>query len=219
VDVLIAIDSSADHGGPDLAGFPNGTAIIATYERQRSAIGNKTPFPSIPDWNTFVNLGLSTRPTFFGCDSKNISGPAPLLVYLPNAPYGHWSNLSTKATHVKDVERQKMIQNGYNVATMANSTLESNWPACLGCAVLARSFERTKTDPPKECWDCFSKHCWNGTIDSRKPDWQPSLLLKSSEKDADGGGKKLKKGAASTLEVSWMLMVGLGAMISIFSGF
>jgi lysophospholipase len=197
------VDSSADHGGPDLAGFPNGTAIIATYDRHRSGlpIANGTVFPAIPDWNTFVNLGLSTTPTFFGCDSKNISGPSPLIVYIPNAPYSHWSNLSTKTTHLKDTERSSMIENGYNVATMGNSTLESNWPACVGCAVLARSFERTNTTPPKECQECFKTHCWNGTLNTTKPDWKPTLLLK--DVDSQGSKKDKKKSGAERSHLSW----------------
>jgi lysophospholipase len=213
VDVIFAVDSSADHGGPDLAGFPNGTALIATYERSKGSIANGTSFPAVPDWNTFVNLGLSTTPTFFGCESKNTTSPAPLIVYLPNAPYDHWSNLSTKTTHLKDVERSRMIENGYNVATMANASLEENWPACVGCAVLARSFERSNTIPPKGCQDCFQKHCWNGTVDTKKPDWTPSLLIKGAK--AEGGGKKDKKNSGITEHVSWPMM--FAAFICIFT--
>jgi len=80
VDVIFAIDSSADTETL----WPNGTSLVATYRRSldSSGIANGTAFPSIPDQNTFVNLGLNARPTFFGCDASNISGPCPRVVGL-----------------------------------------------------------------------------------------------------------------------------------------
>ena len=83
VDVIFAVDSSAD-----TSNWPNGTALVATYERSlnSSGLANHTAFPSIPSQNTFVNLGLNAHPTFFGCDASNSSGPTPLVVYIPNAP-------------------------------------------------------------------------------------------------------------------------------------
>lgn len=91
VDVIFAIDSSADTD----YNWPNGSALVATYERQFDPISNGTVFPSVPGQNTFVNLGLNNRPTFFGCDASNSSGPTPLIVYIPNAPY-----VSSLADHV-----------------------------------------------------------------------------------------------------------------------
>lgn len=84
VDVIFAIDSSADTS----TYWPNGTSMVATYRRSlnSSTSTNSIIFPSVPDQNTFVNLGLNSRPTFFGCDSSNMSGPGPLVVYLPNYP-------------------------------------------------------------------------------------------------------------------------------------
>merc|ERR1711881_741069 len=58
-------------------------------------IANGTAFPSIPAQNTFGNLGLNNRPTFFGCNSSNTSSTTPLIVYLPNSPYTYHSNVST----------------------------------------------------------------------------------------------------------------------------
>lgn len=77
VDVIFAIDSSAD----TTYFWPNGTSLIATYERSLNAtIENGTSFPAIPDHNTFVNLGLNTKPTFFGCNATNTTNLAPLIV-------------------------------------------------------------------------------------------------------------------------------------------
>ncbi|CAG8368851.1 unnamed protein product [Penicillium salamii] len=179
VDVIFAVDSSAD---TDYY-WPNGTSLVATYERSlnNTGIGNGTAFPAIPDVNTFVNLGLNTRPTFFGCDSSNISGPAPLVVYVPNAPYSFHSNVSTFQLSTDDTERDNIILNGYEVATMANSTLDSNWTSCVGCAILSRSFERTGTTLPDICNTCFDRYCWNGTVNATVPaNYNPTSYLADS---------------------------------------
>ncbi|KAJ5389652.1 Lysophospholipase [Penicillium cataractarum] len=176
VDVIFAVDSSAD----TTYSWPNGTALVATYERSLNStgIGNGTAFPAIPDQNTFVNLGLNTRPTFFGCNSSNLTGPAPLVVYVPNYPYSAMSNVSTFTLSYNDTQRDDIILNGYEVATMANSTRDGNWTACVGCAILARSFERTGTTLPSICTQCFSNYCWNGTTNSTTPTgFEPTALL------------------------------------------
>jgi lysophospholipase len=176
VDVIFAVDSSAD----TTYSWPNGTALVATYQRSlnSSGIGNGTVFPTIPDQNTFVNLGLNTRPTFFGCNSSNLTGPAPLVVYVPNYPYSAMSNVSTFDLSYNDTQRDDIILNGYEVATMANSTRDGNWTACVGCAILARSFERTGTTLPSICTQCFSNYCWNGTVNSTEPNaFEPTTLI------------------------------------------
>ncbi|PYH47839.1 uncharacterized protein BP01DRAFT_414137 [Aspergillus saccharolyticus JOP 1030-1] len=178
VDVIFAVDSSASTANH----WPNGSPLVATYERSQNAsgAGNGTVFPSIPDKNTFVNLGLNTRPTFFGCNSSNLTAPAPLLVYLPNYPYTTYSNKSTFQLTYAISERDEMITNGYNVVTMANGTREAfaDWPTCAGCAVLARSFDRTQTEVPAVCARCFEKYCWDGTRNSTEPaTYEPSVLL------------------------------------------
>lgn len=180
VDVIFAVDSSAD---TDYY-WPNGTSLVATYERSlnSSGIGNGTAFPAVPDQNTFVNLGLSTRPSFFGCDSKNQTGPTPLVVYIPNAPYSYHSNISTFQLSTDDTERDNIILNGYEVATMGNSTLDGNWTACVGCAILSRSFERTGTTLPDICTQCFDRYCWNGTVNSTTPNsYNPAYYLSESK--------------------------------------
>ncbi|KAH8705870.1 lysophospholipase catalytic domain-containing protein [Talaromyces proteolyticus] len=173
VDVIFAIDSSAD----TLTRWPNGTSMVATYQRNSnsSGIANGTAFPSVPDQNSFVNLGLNRQPTFFGCDSMNSTGipPAPLVVYIPNSPYTYNSNVSTLTLEFNDTERDALVLNGYNVATMANST---QWSVCIGCAIISRSLHRTNTSVPSACVDCFSRYCWNGTVDTTTPGtYEPSM--------------------------------------------
>lgn len=167
VDVIFAVDSSADTDHY----WPNGTSLVATYERnlKSSGMGNGTSFPSIPDTNSFVNLGLNTRPTFFGCNSSNTSSITPLVVYLPNSPYVFQSNISTFTLSYSMKTRNAVVQNGYEVATMGNGTVDPQWPVCVGCAVLSRSLERTKTPIPDACTQCFQKYCWDGKTNSTNP--------------------------------------------------
>ncbi|POS84141.1 hypothetical protein EPUL_005125, partial [Erysiphe pulchra] len=144
VDVIFAVDSSADSQN-----FPNGTALVATYERSlHGKFNSKFSFPSIPDQNTFVNLGLNKHPTFFGCNASNITGDAPLIVYIPNTKVSVASNINTFQTEYRRSFRDKMIQNGYEFSTRSNGTIDPQWPTCIGCAVLSRSMTRTKTPFP-----------------------------------------------------------------------
>lgn len=179
VDVIFAVDSSAD----TTFNWPNGTALVATYERSQSdvSISNGTAFPAIPDVNTMVNLGLNTRPTFFGCNSSNITGDyvAPLIVYIPHSPYAFFSNVSTfSPQEFNDTFRNAIIENGYDVATMGNSSANADWPTCAGCAIISRSLERTRTKVPDVCEKCFRDFCWDGTLNSTvPPNYEPSLKL------------------------------------------
>lgn len=201
VDVVFAIDSSAD-----INNWPSGASLVATYQRSlNETIQNGTAFPSIPDINTFINLGLNNNPTFFGCDASNLTGPAPLIVYMPNAPYSFQSNFSTFTLSYTDETRNDIIQNGYNVATMGNATLDSEWPACVACAVLSRSFTRTGTKVPGACTDCFNRYCWNGTTNYTTPNaYLPNFKL--------GNDSVAKKGAAATT-------VGSGLTYSLVAAF
>ncbi|KAI0909189.1 lysophospholipase [Ustulina deusta] len=169
VDVIFAVDSSADTTN----NFPNGTALRASYDRSLNAIGNGTKFPAVPDAETFINLRLNQKPTFFGCNTseftsdggKDVTIP-PLIVYMPLAPYMAYSNASTFNPTYTDEERNAYIENGFNVATMGNGTIDKQWPACAACATLSRSLERTGTTVPETCRSCFERYCWNGTTDS-----------------------------------------------------
>jgi len=180
VDVILAIDSSAD----TTYSWPNGTSLVATYERSLNVtIQNKTAFPIIPDQNTFVNLGLNTRPTFFGCNASNSTNanaalPGPLIVYLPNTYYSAASNVSTYNLSYTNPQRNSIITNGYNSATRGNGTADAMWPTCLGCAMLKRSLERTGTPIPAVCNTCFTDYCWSGQVNSTRPrEFNPSPVI------------------------------------------
>ncbi|KAK2051082.1 lysophospholipase catalytic domain-containing protein [Colletotrichum caudatum] len=179
VDVIFAVDSSSNTAFH----WPNGSAIRTTYYRAAQPIANGTLFPPIPDANTFINLGINRRPTFFGCDASNFtlsSGqhPPPLIVYIPNAPYSAQSNVSTFDLKYDLSQRDAIIQNGYNAATQGNATLDAQWPVCVACAVLSRSMDRAHQSPPAACATCFQRYCWNGTLDtSEVPEYDPDLAI------------------------------------------
>ncbi|KAI1431684.1 lysophospholipase [Xylaria sp. CBS 124048] len=171
VDVIFAVDSSAD----TTYNYPNGTALRASYDRSKNAIANGTRFPAIPDAETFINLGLNAKPTFFGCNASEFRSGGketsathvpPLIVYVPLTPYSAFSNASTFKPSYTDGERNAFIENGYNTATMANGTIDARWPVCAACAVLSRSLERTGTGVPDACQSCFDEYCWNGVTNS-----------------------------------------------------
>ncbi|KAF3066842.1 Lysophospholipase 1 [Trichoderma lentiforme] len=173
VDVVFSVDSSADTDNA----WPNGASPIATYERAIDKISNGTGFPYVPGHNTFLNLGFNTKPVFFGCNSTNVTSESPLIVYIPNYPYQFNSNISTFTMSYELDERNAVVTNGWDVVTQGNSTRDSNWPVCVGCAMLSRSFERTRTPVPDACNKCFQQYCWNGTLAEQEPaEYNPSLF-------------------------------------------
>ncbi|EFX04741.1 lysophospholipase plb1 [Grosmannia clavigera kw1407] len=205
VDVIVAVDSSADTD----YNWPNGTALRASYDRSLGDISNGTLFPAVPDDNTFVNLGLNKRPTFFGCNASNFTltdgqTVPPLVVYLPNAPYSVDSNVSTFTDSYTLTLRNKIITNGFNAATQGNGTVNADWTTCLACAVLSRSFTRTNTSVPAACTTCFAKYCWNGTLNTTNYGaYEPTFLLANVSSAAVRGlpaaGSTMRTLAAASL--------------------
>lgn len=199
VDVIYAVDSSAD----TTTNWPNGTALRASYERSLNpTTANGTLFPAIPDANTFINLGLNNRPTFFGCDATNFTFttssqvPPPLIVYIPNAPYTAFSNVTTFTPSYNLTQRNAIIANGQNAGTQANGTLDSEWPACVACAALSRSFSRTGTAVPSGCSACFERYCWNGTLNTAEVGvYEPSFKVAGATGDLGGAGGSSNKSA------------------------
>ena len=90
MDAIIAFDSSADTDNY----WPNGSALYTTYNRAKILAENSNTsirMPEVPSENGFINGGLNTRPTFFGCNDTT----TPLIVYVPNYPWSYDGNTST----------------------------------------------------------------------------------------------------------------------------
>lgn len=201
VDVVFSVDSSADTN----YSWPAGIAPVATYERSLTNISEGTSFPAIPGQQTFINLGLNTRPTFFGCNASNTSEPSPLIVYIPNYPYVYSSNISTFQMATNESERDAMVENGWAVATQLNGTRDPDWPICVGCAMLARSFERTNTTVPDKCKECFESYCWNGTLaEEDHAEYDPQLFSEGID----------VQDAAGTLKEKGLLALGLAVGVA-----
>ncbi|CCH44458.1 lysophospholipase [Wickerhamomyces ciferrii] len=164
VDIIFAFDNSADTDN-----LPDGSALIATYQRQFSVQGNGTAFPYVPDQNTFIAHNLTTQPTFFGCDSSNLTDLSyvpPLVVYIANEPYSFSSNTSTFKLEYDEEEKLGMIQNGYEVASRYNMTIDEDWNKCVACAIIRRTQERNNEEQSAECAKCFEEYCWDGKLAS-----------------------------------------------------
>ncbi|EHL00667.1 putative Lysophospholipase 1 [Glarea lozoyensis 74030] len=151
VDVIFAIDSSADNQDVDTHTWPNGASLVATYN----------------------------------------------------------SNITTFTPSYNNSERNAIIQNGYDVATMGNGTLDAEWPTCMACAVLSRSFFKTGTAVPAACQTCFDRYCWNGTLDTATPaDYYPTF--KVAEVNISSGASPalvVTMGAYSTMTIELLDMV------------
>jgi lysophospholipase len=196
IDVIFAVDSSADTD----FNWPNATALRATYDRASTPIANGTLFPPVPDANTFINLGLNSRPTFFGCNASNFTlGPGqhvpPLVVYIPNAPYTAMSNISTLTLSYTERQRNDNIRNGFDAATQGNGTIDAEWTECVACAILSRSLHKISMAVPATCVSCFQRYCWNGTVDTvDRGRYEPSFKI--------GNGTSTPISASSTLSSS-----------------
>jgi lysophospholipase len=161
--------------------------MFATYSRyaNNSDEFGKIPIPNMPFVNTFVNQGLNTRPTFLGCDSTtdvtnadSSTTLAPIIAYIPNYPWSFLSNLSSLQFGVSNEVSQATLDNAFESATMGGITSGSqiDWPTCLACASLQRSFERSKTDIPEKCQICMNFYCWNGDTNNTAPTaYSPSI--------------------------------------------
>lgn len=185
IDIIFAFDNNDDTTGnwQDLPNFnwPTGSSVVDTQQRTRKIQLNfnklTTTFPAVPeDPHTFINLGLTSRPAFFGCYEVG----SPFVVYMANYPYTYYSNTSTFKLQYDTAEIIGMVNNGYNLVTQLNGTRDSEWSICVACAVIQRSNQRNNIPSSKQCQECFQKYCWNEKEDTADPTgskyYNPSLL-------------------------------------------
>ncbi|EDO18854.1 hypothetical protein Kpol_1023p23 [Vanderwaltozyma polyspora DSM 70294] len=184
LDVVFAFDNSAD----TVDSWPNGTAMVGAYRRQFSEQGQDIAFPYVPDEETFVSEGLNKRPTFFGCDARNLTELSyipPLLIYVPNADYSFASNTSTLQLQYSEAESKALIQNGFEAATRGNLTDDSRFMGCVACAVMRRKQQSMNATLPAECNACLAEYCWTGTAASIPDDITNSTSTNTSSSVAE----------------------------------
>lgn len=233
VDVVVAFDNSADTD----ESWPNGNSLVATYERQFSTQGNGTHFPYVPDNLTFINNGLVAQPTFFGCNITNLTtlyasnttsssftGPdpqniPPVIVYIGNSAHSYFSNKSTFKLSYENDDRDAMIKNGYETMTQNNGTLDNEWRACLGCAIVLREQQRRGQSPTDQCQRCLSKYCWDGSTNTqstnganvmKRRDNQSNLIPSSSA--AKKAKSKNRASSVSPSHAAVVLAIGAAAL-------
>lgn len=197
VDVIFALDNSADTE----ESWPNGFSLTQTYERQFGMQGKGIAFPYVPDNNTFVNLGLNKRPTFFGCDAKNLTNLEfipPLIVYMPNTRESYNSNTSTFKMSYSTSERLHMIKNGFEAVTRNNFTQDSNFMCCVSCAILRRKQESSNQTLPDGCNACFKQYCWDGTVNSTTPEKSETAGSSSQSASASAASSQSTSTSSST---------------------
>lgn len=185
VDVIFAFDNSADTE----FSWPNGSSLGYTYNRQFT--NNGSAFPYVPDSNSFRALNLTSRPAFFGCDSKNLTSlPGneipPLVVFTANRPFSYFSNTSTFKMTYTDSEKKSMIRNGFEVASRRNLTLDAEWKVCVACAIIRRSQERMNQAQSEQCQQCFSRYCWDGSTTSEQAGVNFTLNGTTNAQEASG---------------------------------
>lgn len=90
------------------------------------------------------------------------------MIYLANggAPAGQTpvTNTTTLQLEYDASYLQEMLDQTYTVATQGlsadGSAVDSEWPACLACAIVDRSRERTGIPRSGVCESCFGRYCW-----------------------------------------------------------
>lgn len=193
VDTILSYDLSSDKFN-----FPNGSSLVKTQNRYHNTnssfplpyfdLDTKTRavFPFVPDPGYLKNGGS----IFLGCDliyDYPLIDPSyspnpfpnylpPLIVYTPNTEISYPSNTSTFKLSYQRQEITAMFENGYNLATNANS---SDFASCIRCAVIKRQFDKIKLDRaeyhknfdiPEFCQKCYIRYCYHRGIMSDTDD-------------------------------------------------
>ncbi|KAI9611199.1 hypothetical protein KEM48_004671 [Puccinia striiformis f. sp. tritici PST-130] len=179
LDVIIAIDFSAD--GPSMfhGAYPNGTSLTTTYRKTQEEAYKNIHFPTIPDTNgTFKQKGLDKKPSFFGCDDFK----SPIIIYLPNYFVVTDTDQATMKTEYSQGEIDAFFKNSFGIATQTKPGQDSNnfgyemdsiqtllgragpitqtqWKQCLACALIDRQVTRNRIPRTAQCQLCFAEYC------------------------------------------------------------
>ncbi|GJJ05861.1 hypothetical protein Clacol_000048 [Clathrus columnatus] len=170
VDVVVAIDSTAETTLGTKHNFPNGTAMNTAATRLRTIL-SKTHQQAPPIPPDFAITGNNLHVSFFGCDPTQDPPEFPLIIYVPNSPPCTGDSpvtntgafqLSYSAIHQQQFFNQTFL--GATCGFVPNTTsIDINFPSCLKCAAIDRA--RLTTTPPIQrsaiCQQCFDRYCFN----------------------------------------------------------
>lgn len=163
VDTVLAFDNNP-------ASWPDGLSLVNAFRKSQTYEGRSSICPWVPGEDTFAAKNFTARPVFFGCDAKNQTDLAkngvvpPLVIYLANRPFEFYTNQSTLQLTWPDDEMKATIQNGFDIASQMNGTVDAQWGTCVACAVVRRDQERQGLEQSEECKRCFKRYCWDGSV-------------------------------------------------------
>ena len=135
-----------------------------------------------------------------------------MIVYTANRPFSYHSNTSTYKLKYDDKERNSIIRNGFEVASRNNLTLDSEWPACVGCAIIRRLQERNGEEQTEQCKRCFERYCWDGTLDTKETEDRYNFTDEGTTSASDS----TKGNGANLVSFSWALWLGSLIVLSFF---
>ncbi|KAL0581866.1 hypothetical protein V5O48_000234 [Marasmius crinis-equi] len=168
LDVIVTIENSAD----DSNNWPNGTAQIITSKRLNTILKpSHQSFPPIPpDAQTWIDTGIRSRPTFFGCDPAQ-PPEYPLMIYLPNAPPLNGDNpvantatfrLTYTLKH-SNLMFDQVYKNTISGFVPNTNDADSEFGKCLQCAAIDRARLKVQPTIPRSdiCTKCFKQYCFD----------------------------------------------------------
>ncbi|BGP04518.1 hypothetical protein JCM10049v2_000320 [Rhodotorula toruloides] len=213
VDAVFAVDGSADTSET----YANGTSLVATSDKVAMYMHNYTAFPPIPATQAdFVAQGLSTRPTFFGCNSttggnQSAIGSYPLIIYLPNSAGAHpgATNYSTfkldysydEVVGFLDAAHEYTLR-GFPNASTPNEP-DQQWPLCLKCAVVDRARARAGVNRTAACEACMHRYCWSDAV-------AETLANSTANGNQASSSGKPSSGALLSSTMSYVAVLGAG---------
>jgi lysophospholipase len=104
-----------------------------------------------------------------------------LLVFSSLLPF--FSSVEQPGNSETDADKSPLI-----LATMGNGTANSQWPTCVGCAILHRSLSKAGAAMPEVCEACFREFCWDGSLAAEETTYNPGLKLASKETESETSG-------------------------------
>lgn len=113
-----------------------------------------TPIGIIPE---MPSTNVSTDP--FVNVTVSVDKYPPLIVYIPNSYQSYWTGDSTFQVEFSTEDVAGYIENGYNLMTRQNSTVDPDWSKCVGCATILRAYQGTNKTIPDFCMGCFYRYC------------------------------------------------------------
>jgi lysophospholipase len=159
----------------------------------------------------FVAQGLTTKPTFFGCDTSSTS---PLIIYLPNGGPPRngqppLTNTSTDQLAFQDAQIRGMLDQTFDIALQGDggeggSGKDNEWPACLACAVVDKARSRIQEDRSGICQRCFQRYCFDFKDSGENADVKGNAIL--------GQGTAAARHSVNGAVVAGLVLAGMAAV-------